>query len=318
MKRKAFTLLELVIVIAIIGIMIALILPAVQYSREAARRMDCSNRLRQIIIAVQNYESANKTLPPSGSSSGGLFAVLAPYLEQQGQTGILNSESFFDSRYKISFVRQITFYNCPSDPAARIRDPGDQLGATSYAGNYGTGYRWAGYDGAFQPLEPIPPQPNDPPGSSGGPLLLGQVIDGLSSTAAVSEVLVGNGSLDIRRGVWRTRSYYGAAGDRETFCQACSQQAYQVLPGGMPSFAGWEKGRPWYEGNIQTMYNHLLTPNGPSCMNKTAPEEGANTVGSAHTRGVNVAFLDGHLEFVGDGINLLAWRRIGSRNGQEP
>ena len=153
MKRNALTLIEIVIVIAIIGILMALLLPAVQYSRESARRMDCSNRLRQIMLAVQNYESANRILPPSGSSNGGMFVTLLPYLDQQSKAQLHDSESV--TEFDVTFFKQVTLYNCPSDPASRILDPVQHAGATSYAGNYGTGYLRAGFDGAFQFLEPI-------------------------------------------------------------------------------------------------------------------------------------------------------------------
>ena len=86
--RKAFTLVELLVVIAIIGLLVGLLLPAVQAAREAARRMQCSNNIRQLALAIHNYESAFKTMPPTITGSGvpgnprgsGLYSWLAMIL----------------------------------------------------------------------------------------------------------------------------------------------------------------------------------------------------------------------------------------------
>ena len=140
--RRGLTLLEVVVVIAIIGILLAMILPAIQYSREASRRMECSNRLRQIMIAVHNYELTYRILPPSGSSTGGLFSILSPHLEQQGAMEALSADTHRDVFIERSFSRRAPFFNCPSDPSSKTIDPHFQVGATSYVGNLGSGYLW--------------------------------------------------------------------------------------------------------------------------------------------------------------------------------
>ena len=319
MKRHGLTLLEVVVVLAIIGILMALLLPAIQYSRESARRMDCSNRLRQIMLAVHNYESAHRIVPPSASPSGGFLVTMAPLLEQMGAMEQPGGDLHKDVFLKLSFVRNVSFYHCPSDASSNALDPITRVGGTSYVPNLGTGFLWAGYDGAFQPLRPRLQSRRQPvPGSLGGPLVLGQFADGLSNTAAVGEILLGDGTPDLRRALWSTRSYYGGPADRETFCQACSQHAYATAPNNTPAFGGWDRGRPWYDGTLHHCYNHLLTPNGPSCINGTAPDSGCNTVGSFHPGGVNQAFMDGHLEFISDAISPAVWRKQGTRNGDEP
>ncbi|MGV3486517.1 MAG: DUF1559 domain-containing protein, partial [Planctomycetaceae bacterium] len=90
--RLAFTLVELLVVIAIIGVMVGLLLPAVQASREAARRMSCSNHLRQLGLAIHNYESAYKWLPPAGTldKDFSIQARLLPFLEQSGIYEVLD------------------------------------------------------------------------------------------------------------------------------------------------------------------------------------------------------------------------------------
>ena len=163
------------------------------------------------------------------------------------------------------------------------------------------------------------PNPNSQTtGSLGGPLITAQITDGLSNTAAVSEILVSDGSPDIRRASFATRSSYMAPNERDTFCNACLQYAYRTRPNGQVSFGGWTRGRPWYDGTIYQMYNHLIRPNGPSCKNGPSSDSGSNTVGSLHANGVNVAFLDGRTIWISDKIDLMAWRNHGSRHGHEP
>src|SRR5687767_6117999 len=102
-KRRGFTLIELLVVIAIIGVLVALLLPAVQAAREAARRSQCSNNLKQIGLAVHNYESSNGALPPTGSLDAvnppnySMKARLLPGLEQQPLFDALNMSLSFST-----------------------------------------------------------------------------------------------------------------------------------------------------------------------------------------------------------------------------
>ena len=320
MKRKALTLIELVVVIAIIGILIALILPAVQYSREAARRIDCSNRLRQIMIAVHNYEASERALPPSSSKTGGFLVLISPYMEQGNLTDA--GEDVFNDTfvYKCKFARTAAFFQCPSDSSRGSIQQPDRLGATNYVANEGNGFLWDGYNGAFQPLQALPPKPGIPiPGSLGGVLLVSEIQDGTSNTAAVSEILVGDGSDFLRRTVWSTRSSYLGPGERDIFCRLCKDHGFLVLSNGYISGDRWERGRPWFGGGLHIgAYNHLLTPNQPSCMNGGSPSKGASTVASDHPGGVNISFLDGHVAFEANSVSVAVWRAAGSRISSIP
>ena len=160
-SRRGFTLIELLVVIAIIAILIALLLPAVQQAREAARRTQCRNNLKQIGLALHNYHDVSNTLPPGwiavdnqgrhaahdGQSGVGWGAMILPYMEQK------NAYELFDSRFSIidpvnaAFLRvQMPAYKCPSDPQPdtfQINEEGTsavlaELPIANYVGSFGT------------------------------------------------------------------------------------------------------------------------------------------------------------------------------------
>ncbi len=129
--RHGFTLVELLVVIAIIGILIAMLLPAVQSAREAARRMSCTNNLKQIALAITNYEVALRTYPPSriifkpsGSSRttvNGLLTLILPYVEQSNLAELYDYGKGFDHADNQRAVNMaIAVYQCPSVPGDRI------------------------------------------------------------------------------------------------------------------------------------------------------------------------------------------------------
>lgn len=132
---SGFTLVELLVVIAIIGILVALLLPAIQAAREAARRSQCQNNLRQLALAVLNYESSQRHLPPSveivtasgntaNNGAWGVHGHILPYVEEQSLRNLVNINMAWDFQTPINNVR-IPIFSCPSDgPAAEARDPG--------------------------------------------------------------------------------------------------------------------------------------------------------------------------------------------------
>lgn len=290
--RQAFTLIELLVAIAILAILVALLLPAVQHTREAARRTQCRSNLHQIGLAMHNYHDQFKVFPPGTQYGTSLFVAILPHLETDIRSQIDYSDPL-DPLARLS-KRRIPAYLCPSDPATSL------AGACSYSGNYGSGYKlpmenWNGMFGHV--IYPIRSQ---------------EVLDGLSQTAAISECLISNGTRDRRRAVWSPPKLEL---DLNQFAQVCRAQFFEGGPA-----STWGRNTNWTEGQPgNTLYNHLLFPNDTSCKNNgaTPVPDGAYSAGSMHPGGAHVLLGDGSVRFMATQIDLAIWRGFGSRYGGE-
>jgi prepilin-type N-terminal cleavage/methylation domain-containing protein/prepilin-type processing-associated H-X9-DG protein len=338
--RRGFTLIELLVVIAIIGVLIALLLPAVQAAREAARRAQCVNNLKQIGLAMHNYHDANNALPPGvkGCCWGTWLIFVLPYVEQQNLFNAWNAngndrtEGTFGTIHRYAGVTNCTvtssrvnaFY-CPSDGTnTSLTGIGPTLGgkqfattSQNYVVNFGNTiitqppfYQVAGVNYPFlgAPFTDMGSPDADitsgvQQGTLSGTINFASLTDGTSNIVMTSEVLVGRKpapSYDLRGFSWWG---YG--------CQFTTWNLpNSTLPDVMQSGG--------YCGNV---------PPNPPCTGATGslnPSTGVYTgLGmtvaprSRHPAGVNVGMCDGSVKFLKNTINLYVWRGLGSAQGGE-
>lgn len=315
-KRVGFTLVELLVVIAIIGILVGLLLPAVQAAREAARRMQCSNNLKQIGLSMHNYESTFKRFP-SGNLAGPSFSVglsvharLLPYMEQAAMYQMVDFNFAFNhANNNNARLQRVPTFMCPSDNFTQL--PVTLGGPNSYYANSGTNI-----------LAGSPPTLSSDP-NFGMPECNGvyyreskvrpaDIVDGLSNTVAFSERIAGDGNNSISTPIsdtFQPGTYPANADEARAQCLAVNVQDL--------SRQGFSNvGAPWLQAyHSTTLYYHVLGPNGRSCM--YPPGRIATTASSRHTGGVQAAACDGSVQFVSNSIDLLIWRALGTRSGGE-
>lgn len=332
--RQGFTLVELLVVIAIIGILVALLLPAIQAAREAARRTECNNKLKQMGVALHNHHDTHGDFPPiretqhRGTNPAGNvvtehsrrngFVHLLPFLEQQAAYDNIMTDPTQApwnnwAPWKNPAIAVMT---CPS--STKPADPRyGQKTVRNYYFNVGDAVK--GRDGPMGTTRGVFQRANR--------LTFADIIDGTSTTVAMSERISMTDASRIVTGGW------GRDGDPQgnpTACVASHVNGYYT--NGQREDARWSDGRVAYAG-IHT----ILAPNGPSCKNGTGGNIHdstwiLNTPSSLHPGGVNVLMCDSSVRFVTDDIdtgNLSAnyptggpspygvWGKLGSRNGGE-
>ncbi|MDP1564000.1 MAG: DUF1559 domain-containing protein [Pirellulaceae bacterium] len=307
--RTGFTLVELLVVIAIIGVLMGLLLPAVQMAREAARRGQCSNNIRQMNLALMNYESAKQKFPFGRDNLGfSTHSKLLPYMEMGNIYDTINfSVSYSHANNAIAKGSPIGTFNCPSDPQSTMPVG---LAGTSYRVNQGSGILWG--RATTDSSNPNFGQP-DPNGVFllNSSTRIAELLDGSSNTASISE----HGKGDFTNAIATATDTFwpqtnpanpdAAVAD----CRAIDTNnlTYQRVS---------DIGAPWLRGyHSTTIYFHVDVPNSRSCM--FPPGRISTTAKSEHPGGVNVGRCDGSVNFVADDINILVWRAMGSRNGGE-
>ena len=313
---RGFTLVELLVVIAIIAMLVTLLLPAVQSAREAARRTQCINNLKQLGIALHSFESAFGLFPSGSPEAAGYLSPQAQILPQVEESAVgrlldIHRGPFEEPNYTAAAAQPAIFL-CPSD-ANPVQEQTD-MGWTNYHSNCGTWVHITGWDGVFGPNYEVG-------GDAMRPLRIGQIIDGTSKTAAFSEVLKGFGPSDAEKDRLADCFEAGGAGSRN----ATPMEARNHFLGldwqssAIPWGGDWRwRGYPWSEGTVwRGWYNHLLTPNQP-CWRPGDWWKLVTPATSVHPGVVNVGMCDGSVRAVDDGVDPLVWIASGSREGGEP
>lgn len=311
-KRSGFTIVELLVTLFVIGVLLALIIPAVQRSRESMRRVQCVNNLRQIGLAAAMYEGTHRVFPPGGPSNGssyGWMVRLLPHLEQAALFDVV-VDAASDPTERTPMPDAPTMFQCPSDPAY------GQLNmkvASSYAGNSGTGLQEAGFNGMFRHWLPFTAGRD-----RGGPVAVRDVVDGLSNTALACELLPSfYQSSDVLRLNWDIRPGKVKPQPHQDFVDECRSGEPRYRDNGSPIGVP-HRGSLWTWGDSnRTWYNHVLPPGSRSCLKNGNAQYGISSASSVHPGGVNIVFADGHCDFIANTVDVSVWHEFGSRVTQD-
>ncbi len=329
MKTRGFTLIELLVVIAIIAVLIALLLPAVQAAREAARRAQCTNNLKQLVLAIHGYNDVHGAIPATGAQTGvanfGTFGMkprILPWMEQVAVANGINY-SFNPEGTKgqndTSLTMQINTFLCPSDGNIPVGtytmfngSGARQLGYTSYPNNIGTVRINNGgkFDGPAYLL--------DPSASQGPTLGFASITDGLSNTAILSEWIRGkmNATSQGLNQVYVGPAFPAAYVPPLTLMNGCkaSTTIYTAFNDG--------KGGVWTNNYCEQggCYSHIMTPNLKACVFAVQLKQPGNTMvgaSSNHAGGVNLGLLDGSIRFIKSSVSPQTWWALATYAGGE-
>lgn len=309
-RQRGFTLIELLVVIAIITILIALLLPAVQQAREAARRTQCRNNLKQLGLALHNYESSMTVFPPGTLGFPmvhSAFAHLLPYMEQTQLRNLMDfnypplnfGPSFpgWENNEDAAMTRVEAFL-CPTDSGQVM----PEFGPTSYVACVGSG------------------TVDDGNAARGDGMIYTQsrtkfkdIKDGTTNTVIMSEQRLGNSrnQTDTATPMDQERQVVLLAGATATTEMNCAVTATTDWNG--------ERGAKWVNGHYaDTMYNHFYTPNSPlpDCHNGFH-NKARTSARSLHAGGVHFLLCDGSVRFANESIDLDLWRGLATRAGGE-
>ena len=332
-SRRAFTIVELLVVITVIGIIIGMLLPAVQQARESARRAQCANNLRQIGLALHNYLSANSRFPPSfcirpgttlGTNNGSwsIHGRVLPYAEQGGAYDRIRLDVPWDAQVGTGVPTMRTpIYLCPSEVHDRVRVDASGNPYT-YPHNYGFNF------GTWLVYQPATNQGGDGSFYVNSDLGPAHFSDGMSNTLAAAEVKTFS-------------SYFRNTADPGPTVPNSPVVLAGFAPGAQfklgpnlndnTGHTEWGDGRVHHSGittvftpNTRVAYLHtdgrtydIDYNSQQEGRSATQPTYAAVTARSFHPGLVNVLLMDGSCRSIGNTIDLRVWRALGTRAGGE-